>query len=71
MEAVGLTLGFIGLAGMFTTCVDCFKLVQIYRSRSSDFDTLQTMLDNQQFHLMAWGRACGFMDITKPNQRQV
>ena len=66
-EAVGLAVGFIGLVGLFSTCVDCFKLVQIYESRSSDYEVLQTMLDNQQFHFMAWGKACGFMEPGRIN----
>ena len=61
-EAVGLAVGLIGLAGLFSTCVDCFKLVQVYSAKAGDFELLQTMLDNQQFHFMAWGKACGFMD---------
>ncbi|KAF2258339.1 hypothetical protein CC78DRAFT_621906 [Lojkania enalia] len=68
-EAVGLAVGFAGLAGLFSSCVDCFKLVQIYGSRSHDYELLQTMLDNQQFHFMAWGKACGFMDTDNPNRR--
>lgn len=66
-EVAGLVTGFVGLAGLFSTCVDCFKLIQVYRSRQDDFDTLQTMLDNQQFPLLAWGRACGFMDTATQN----
>lgn len=68
-EVVGIVVGFAGLAGLFSTCVDCFKLVQIRRSQSSDFDTFQTMLDNQLFHLMAWGRACGLMESSDPYDR--
>ncbi|KAF2181388.1 hypothetical protein K469DRAFT_740828 [Zopfia rhizophila CBS 207.26] len=69
MEPAGLAVGFAGLAGLFSTCVDCFKLVQVYDSRSSDYGILQTMLDNQQFHFMAWGKACGFMDPDRTNSR--
>ena len=65
-EAVGLAVGLVGLAGLFNTCVECFKLVQIYNARSHEFELLQTMLDNQQFHFMAWGKACGFMDPDRP-----
>ncbi|KIN05366.1 hypothetical protein OIDMADRAFT_142991 [Oidiodendron maius Zn] len=68
-EAIGLVVGFVGLAGLFSTCVDCFKLVQVYDSRSADYEILQTMLDNQQFHFMAWGKACGFMDPDRMNSR--
>ncbi|KAL9095942.1 MAG: hypothetical protein Q9165_001940 [Trypethelium subeluteriae] len=68
-EALGLAVGFIGLAGLFSTCVDCFKFVQIYGAQSSDYEILQTMLDNQQFHFMAWGKACGFMDSNRAKSR--
>lgn len=71
MEAVGLVVGFAGLAGLFSTCVDCFKLVQVYDSRSRDYEIFQTMLDNQQFHFMVWGKACGFMDADRMNSRFV
>ena len=71
MEPAGLAVGFVGLAGLFSTCVDCFKLVQVYDSRSCDYEILQTMLDNQQFHFMAWAKACGFMDPDRTNLRYV
>jgi hypothetical protein len=61
-ETIGLTLGFAGIVGVFTSCVDCFKLVQVYRRKSREYGTLQTMLDNQQFHFMVWGQACGFAE---------
>ena len=69
-EPIGLALGFAGLVGIFTSCVDCFKLVQVYQRRNRDFDILQTMLDNQQFHFMAWGRACNFMDSEYPDLKE-
>ncbi|OJD13722.1 hypothetical protein AJ78_05854 [Emergomyces pasteurianus Ep9510] len=69
MEPLSLAVGFAGLAGLFSVCVDCFKLVQVSDSRSSDYGILQTMLDNQQFHFMAWGKACGFMDPYRKNSR--
>ena len=68
-EPIGVALGFAGLVGLFTSCVDTFKLVQIYRRRKDDFDVFQTMLDNQQFHLMAWGQACGFMGVEQQELR--
>lgn len=61
-EPIGLALGFAGLVGVFTSCVECFKLVQVFQSRGRDYTTLQTILDNQQFHFMVWGQACGFME---------
>ena len=67
-DPIGISFGFAGLVGVFTSCVDAFKLVQVYQRRNDDFDLLQTMLDNQQFHFMAWGRACGFMDDDEQSQ---
>jgi len=56
-------------AGLFSTCVDCFKLLQVYRSRQDDLDASQAILDDQQFQLMAWGRACAFMDAATHNEK--
>ncbi|KAL1606256.1 hypothetical protein SLS60_003658 [Paraconiothyrium brasiliense] len=66
-EAIGLAVGFIGLVGLFSTCVDAFKFVQVCGSRTADYEVLQTMLDNQQFELMTWGKACGFMEEERVN----
>lgn len=67
--AAELVLGSFGLAGLFSTCTECFRLVRIARSRREDFVVYQTLLDNQLHHLDAWALSCGLSDPTKRNWR--
>ena len=48
MEPAGLTLGVVGLASLFSTCMECFDYIQLSRSFGKDygsvfFDSLLTM----------------------------
>jgi hypothetical protein len=62
MEAVGLGVGVLGLAGLFSACIDCFELVQRGRYHGKDYLLLETKFTNQRLRLTTWGRACGFRD---------
>ena len=62
MEAVGLAVGAVGLAGLFSTCVDCFELVQRGRYLGKDYLLLETKFSNQRLRFTSWGRACGLMN---------
>ena len=41
VDPVGATLGVLGLAGLFTVCVDCFDYIQSGRSLGKDFALLE------------------------------
>ena len=62
MEALGLGVGLVGLAGLFSTCVDCLHLVQHGRYMGKEYLLLETKFANQRVRLITWGRACGLMD---------
>lgn len=59
MEPIGVALG---IASLFTTCVDCFELVQSGRYLGQEYHLLETKFINQRIRLVAWGKACGFTD---------
>ncbi|KAJ2896758.1 P-loop containing nucleoside triphosphate hydrolase protein [Zalerion maritima] len=61
MDATGVVLGVAGLAGLFSTCVDCFHLIQRGCTFDRDYRILETKFDNQELRLCAWGRACGLI----------
>jgi hypothetical protein len=63
MDVAGLALGIAGIAGLFSTCLDCFQLIQRGRAFEKDYRILETKLDNQELRFSAWGRACGLIDI--------
>ncbi|KAK3294206.1 prion-inhibition and propagation-domain-containing protein [Chaetomium fimeti] len=62
MEPVGLAVGIAGLAGLFTTCIECFNIVQQGRYFGRDYWILEAKYANQRLRLQTWGRACGFTD---------
>jgi hypothetical protein len=56
-EAAGLTLGAIGLAALFKTCIDCFEYFQDGRYFKNDFDHLSVQLDLVELRFLLWGRS--------------
>jgi Prion-inhibition and propagation len=50
-EVFGAVGGVGALAGVSTSCVDCFKYVQLGKSFDDDFQKAQVRLDNQALRL--------------------
>jgi hypothetical protein len=59
MEAGGLAVGVVALAGLFTNAMDCFEYVQLGRSFGTNFQTSVLKLDNARLRLSRWGEAVG------------
>ncbi|KAK4034304.1 prion-inhibition and propagation-domain-containing protein [Parachaetomium inaequale] len=66
MEPIGLAVGVAGLAGLFSTCIECFNIVQRGRYLGRDYFILETKYTNQRLRLLTWGRACGLTDAGTP-----
>ena len=62
MEATGLVVGVVGLAGLFSACVDCFELIQRGRYLGKEYLLLETRYSNQRLRLITWGKACGLSE---------
>lgn len=60
MEAVGLGVGFVGLAGLFTACLDAIDKISSYRSSRTDARDLDAQLVAEKLRLERWGRKVGF-----------
>ncbi|KAH8656462.1 prion-inhibition and propagation-domain-containing protein [Ilyonectria robusta] len=60
MEAVGLTVGVVGLAGLFSSCLEAVDKVQTYRSFGSDSHVLDTRFKAAKVRFEKWGRRVGF-----------
>jgi ubiquitin-protein ligase len=59
VDPVGVVLGVAGLAGLFSTCVQCFELVNLGRAYARDFEILQTKFEAQKVRFLIWGQAVG------------
>jgi len=64
-EGVGLAVGIVSLAGLFTNAVQCFEYVQLGRQFGKNFQTSQLKLDNSRLRLSRWGESLGLGSITE------
>jgi hypothetical protein len=60
MEPAGLALGSIGLAGLFSTCLDVIDRVDTWRNFAVESQALRTRLETEKLRLEKWGEAVGF-----------
>ncbi|KAI4113692.1 MAG: hypothetical protein LQ338_008129 [Usnochroma carphineum] len=56
-EAAGLAIGTIGLAGLFTACVECVDYISLGRNHGKDFEISMTKLILLKARLSAWGES--------------
>lgn len=59
VEPVSLTIGVVALASLFTTCLDCFEMIELGRHFSRDVEILMTKLESQRLIFAIWGNAVG------------
>ena len=64
-ELAGLVLGGVGVAGVFSVCVQAFEMVEIARSQTRSLQLFATKLDNQKARFIIWGES---LDLDKPDQ---
>jgi hypothetical protein len=68
MAGVGEALGAIGLAALFSTCVECFGYFRGSQRMEKDCEIFMVKLDIEKSRLLVWGNSVGLLDIT--NQRR-
>ena len=60
MEAIGLSVGIVGLAGLFSSCLDIASRVKDYRSSGTDMRALDAQFEADRHRLEQWGGDVGF-----------
>ena len=68
-EAAGLVLGGLGVAGLFSVCVQAFDMVQLGRTQSHRLRILETKLDNQKARFIIWGQKHNLQDGQQYDRR--
>lgn len=61
MEAVGLAIGAITLASLFTECIKCLDLIELARSSQKDLTTQVCKLNIIKRQFMVWGESIGLL----------
>lgn len=59
MEPVSFTIGVAGLAGLFSTCMECFDYIQLGRAFGKDYGKCLLRLDAAKLRFSRWGEATG------------
>ncbi|RYP08295.1 hypothetical protein DL765_008837 [Monosporascus sp. GIB2] len=59
MEPIGLTVGVVGLAGLFSSCLEVIEKVHSYRTFGSDLHVLDAQFMAEKLCFEKWGRAVG------------
>ncbi|KGO77047.1 NACHT nucleoside triphosphatase [Penicillium italicum] len=62
MEPVSFAVGIIGLAGLFSTCLDAVERFDSWRDYDSEFRPLVAQFKAQKLRLTKWGLAVGLED---------
>ncbi|KAM0274359.1 hypothetical protein ACHAQH_007925 [Verticillium albo-atrum] len=62
MEPASFAVGLVGLAGLFSSCLEAVERAQSYRSFASDSKGLDIQFGAAKVRLENWGRAVGFND---------
>src|SRR2546421_4016159 len=71
MEPVGLTMGVVGLAALFSACMECFDYVQLGRAFGSDYGKCLLRLDAAKVSFSRWGEATGIASASQVADRLV
>lgn len=60
MEAAGFAIGLVGLAGLFSSCIEAVARAHSYKSFSRDSQALNLQFSAAKLRLETWGPAVGF-----------
>ncbi|CCF32181.1 hypothetical protein CH063_00101, partial [Colletotrichum higginsianum] len=59
MEPASFAVGIVGLAGLFSSCLEAIDKVQSYRSARADADVQDTLFNAAKVRFEQWGRGVG------------
>ncbi|KAK3369520.1 prion-inhibition and propagation-domain-containing protein, partial [Lasiosphaeria ovina] len=60
-DVAGLVVGVLGIAGLFSSCVENFDIVVKARGFGEDYDLLCTQLSLQRVRFILWGETLGIV----------
>ncbi len=64
MEPVGLTVGIVGLAGLFSSCLDVLQRFDDYKEFDSNSRSLAVQFETERLRFRRWGRSVGIDNKT-------
>ena len=70
VEPISLSIGVVALASLFSTCVECFDLLDAGRGFGRDYELFIIQLQLEKTRLLDWGQSVGLLQ-TEGVQRPV
>lgn len=67
-EPIGLTVGLLSLASLFSTCIDCFGFYEASKECGDELRTLLVQLDLEKTRLLIWAQHVGLVDVNSRNR---
>jgi hypothetical protein len=67
-EPIGLTVGLLSLAGLFSTCIDCFNFYEASKECGDELRTLLVQLDPEKTRLLTGAEHVGLGDVNSRNR---
>lgn len=71
MEPVSFTVGVVALAGLFSTCVECWEYIESARSYGRVYDLLATRLEVEKIRYLIWGDVVGVLKPSNDGRDEV
>lgn len=71
MEPVSFAVGLIGLAGLFTTCLDAADRIDSWLEYDTDYRALQAQYNAQKIRLERWGLMVGLQDFELSDEHNI
>jgi hypothetical protein len=68
VEPIGLTVGLLSLAGLFSTCIDCFDFYEASKDCGDELRTLLVQLDLEKTRLLTWAEHVGLVNVNSRNR---
>ncbi|KAL9608340.1 MAG: hypothetical protein Q9167_006829 [Letrouitia subvulpina] len=65
IEAIGLAIGAVSLAGLFQSCVQCYEYIDRGKTCGRDLAKLMTRLEIEKIRLLMWGES---VDISRASE---
>lgn len=59
MEPVGIAVGIMGLAGLYSSCLDAVARAKDYKTFETDSQTLNAQFEADRLRFQRWGRDVG------------
>lgn len=71
MEPLGLGVGLVGLAGLFSQVLECFEYVHVARHMGKTYTYYSLRLDNSRLRLTRWSSSVDLQHVPKRENDQV